>query len=223
MRHADAEPRLPELIGLRAAAREDAALVAHVDGCTRCQARLRRLRSIDAGLRAMGADPAPSQRLERRVLAITGARDAAPGPSRAGWGTLVAAACVAVLIGALGGALLLNRDDGAGGTPFVAEREVAMQATRATDATARIEIGPEDGGRMPVRIVADGLPHGGDRYYGLWLTGADGAISGGSFMPDGEGRCVVMLQVPAGGWTTVAITAGDRPPSERTTVARAAL
>ncbi len=42
-------------------------------------------------------------------------------------------------------------------------------------------------------------------------------------MPDGEGRCVVMLRVPPGDWRAVDITTGDRAPSPATTVASASL
>lgn len=223
MTHEEATPRLPELVGLRPAAPGDGELEAHVAECARCQERLARLRRIDAGLRSLDAAPAASAGLERRVLAIpgTGANASAARSSR-GRRWAVAAACAAVLVAAVGG-LLATRDDDPGAPGFAEQRTVELVAAEAPQVSARIEIGAAEGGRIPMRIVATGLPHGGDRYYGLWLTESGGAISGGSFRPDGEGRCVVLLQVPAGEWTAVDITSGDRPPSGRTTVAGAEL
>ena len=40
MRHEDALARLPELVGLHAAASDDGELSAHLAGCERCRARL---------------------------------------------------------------------------------------------------------------------------------------------------------------------------------------
>ncbi|MGD9696153.1 MAG: anti-sigma factor [Thermoleophilia bacterium] len=216
MRHEDAVLRLPELVGLRPAAADDPELSAHLEGCERCRARLGSLREIDAGLRALDDVSLPSARLERRILAIPGAGGQEVRPA-ARW-RWVAAACAILVLGALVG-VLATRDDGGSPAGFTAERVVRMATSGSEAVTAQVEVGLAEGGRVPVRIVASGLPHGGGLYYGLWLTGADGAVSGGTFTPDGEGRCVVMLQIPAGEWTGVDITTGDRPPSPRTTVA----
>lgn len=216
MRHDDAVARLAEFVGLRPAAADDAELAAHVETCERCRARLRNLREIDAGLRALDDVPPPSARLERRILAIPGAGGQEVRPA-ARW-RWVAAACAMLVLGALIG-VLATRDDGRSPAGFTAERVVRMATPGSEAVTAQVGVGVAEGGRVPVRIVATGLPHGGGLYYGLWLTGADGAVSGGTFRPDGEGRCVVMLQIPAGPWTGVDITSGDRPPSARTTVA----
>jgi hypothetical protein len=221
MRHEEALRRLPELVGLRAAGADDVELSGHVAGCARCRESLRRLQEIDAALRSLDAPAPPSQRLERRVLAIPAA--GAPERRRPLRRRMaVAAACAILLVGAVIG-ILAARDDPAGEPEFAAERIVRLVTPELRAVSAQVEIGAPEGSRIPMRIVATGLPHGGGRYYGLWLTGADGAVSGGSFRPDGEGRCVVMLQVPAGAWTAVDLTSGNRPPSPRTTVARAAL
>ena len=217
MRHDDAIRRLPELVGLRAVVTHDAELIAHVEGCTRCQARLRGLRDIDAQLRSLDEAAPPSPRLERRVLAIPGAGGQQAGPATR-WRWVAAAACAVLLLGALLG-VFATRDEGGSAPGFTAERVVQLTTPGSEAVSAQIEVGAADGGRVPVRVVATGLPDGGGLFYGLWLTGADGAVSGGTFMPDGEGRCVVMLQVPAGPWTGVDITSGDRPPSAGTTVA----
>lgn len=217
MRHDDAVPRLPELVGLRPAATDDTELTAHVEGCERCRARLRILRDIDAGLRSLDAVAPPSARLERRILAIPGAGGQEARPA-ARWRWVAAAACAVLLLGALAGAFA-TRGEGGAEAGFTAERVVRLATPGSEAVSARVEVGVAEGGRVPVRVVATGLPHGGGLFYGLWLTGADGAVSGGTFMPDGEGRCVVTLQVPAGPWTGVDITSGDRPPSPRTTVA----
>jgi hypothetical protein len=222
VRHEDALRRLPELVGLRAAGADDAELSDHVADCGRCRESLRRLQEIDSGLRSLDAPPPSSQRLERRVLAIPAA-GAPERRRRIGRRMAVTAASAILLVGAAIGVVVSARDDPARGPEFAAERIVRLVTPEPRAVSAQVEIGAPEGSRIPMRIVATGLPHGGGRFYGLWLTGADGAVSGGSFRPDGEGRCVVMLQVPAGAWTAVNITAGNRPPSPRTTVARAAL
>ena len=119
------------------------------------------------------------------------------------------------------GVLVATRDS-RGPADFRADRVVRL-ATPGAAANAEVEIGRPDGAGTAMRLVASGLPHGAGRYYGVWLTGSGGAVSGGSFMPDGDGRCVVMLEAPPGHWTAVAITTGDRPPSRETTVASASL
>jgi anti-sigma factor RsiW len=222
MRHEDAASRLPELVGLREAVEDDAELNGHVARCARCRRRLRGLRKIDSDLSSLDPPTPPSPRLERRILAIPAA--GAPEVRRPARRRLavVAACAVVLLIGGLIGALA-TRDQPAGEAGFVAERTVRLVAPGRPVIRAQVEIGAPQGSRIPMRVVATGLPHGAGRYYGLWLTGADGAVSGGAFRPDGAGRCVVMLQVPAGVWTGVDITAGDRPPSTGTTVAGAGL
>lgn len=217
MRHDDAVLRLPELVGLRTAAADDAELTAHVESCERCRGRLRSLRDIDAGLRSLDEVAPPSPGLERRVLAIPGAGGQDAGPVTR-WRRAAVAACAVLLLGALIG-VLATRDEAGSEPGFTAERVVRLATPGSEAVSAQIELGVAEGGRVPVRVVATGLPHGGGLFYGLWLTGAGGAVSGGTFMPDGEGRCVVMLQVPAGPWTGVDITSGDRPPSAGTTVA----
>lgn len=216
MRHEDAMGRLPELVGLRAAVPDDAALTAHVEGCVRCQARLRSLRAIDAGLRSLDDLPPPSLELERRIRAIPSA-GGQEARSVASWPRIAAAACAILVLVALVG-VLVTREEGGVEPVFTADRIVRLAAPE-TEVSAEVQIGVAQGGRTPIRIVAAGLPHGGGRFYGLWLTGRDGAVSGGTFTPDGEGRCIVLLQIPKGSWTAVDITSGDRPPSARTTVA----
>jgi hypothetical protein len=218
MRHDDAVPRLAELVGLRAAASGDRELEAHVDACQRCQARLRALRDIDARLRSLDDVAPPSARLERRILAIPGAGGPEARPALR-WRWVAAAACAILVLGALAGALATRDGGGGGGGAFTAQRVVSLDAPDLGAVDAQVEMGATEGGRIPVRIVATGLPHGDGLFYGLWLTGSDGAVSGGTFMPDGKGRCVVELQIPAGPWTGVDITAGDRPPSASTTLA----
>ncbi len=222
MTHEDAFARLPELVGLRAATQEDPGLDAHVAACARCQERLGHLRAVDSGLRAL--DPAPSvpARLERRVLAIPAgvAAEGRPGGRSRRLVAAAAAAAGLALIAAVALGIVLTRGDPAPSGDFRAERVVRLGGPGAA---AEIEIGRAEGNVLPIRLIATGLPHGGGRYYGVWLTGPAGAVSGGSFMPDGEGRCVVMLRVPPGDWSAVDITSGDRPPSARSTVASGAI
>jgi hypothetical protein len=223
MTHEDAYARLPELVGLRAATQVDPGLDAHVAACARCQERLRRLRAVDSGLRALEATPAVPARLERRVLAIPAGGEAQGHHRGGGRGWLVAAAAAGLaLIAAIAVGIVLTGGDPAPSGEFRAERVVRLGGPRVA-AAAEIQIGRPEGNVLPMRLVATGLPHGGGRYYGVWLTGPRGAVSGGSFMPDGEGRCVVMLRIPPGDWSAIDITAGDRPPSARSTVASGAL
>jgi hypothetical protein len=221
MRHADAVRRLPELVGLRAAGADHPALGVHVAGCSRCRARLDALRALDSGLRDLDAPPPVPERLERRVLAVPGVAGAGQRRNRRRRVAALAAALAVIVAGAIAGVVVTGDDQGAPG--FRAERVVPLATSGPSAVSARVEIGAADGSRMPLRILATGLPHGGGRYYGLWLTGAGGAVSAGSFRPDGAGRCVVLFQVPAGDWRSLHITAGDRPPSRATTVAHAAL
>ncbi len=221
MRHDEALARLPELVGLREAAADDAELSGHVAGCARCRTRLEHLRAIDERLGELGVPSAPSRRLENRIRAIPGGAGAPERLARPRRWLAVAAACMLLVVVVAAGALLVR--DGGGVAEFQATRVVELVSTETGDMNARVEIGAADGGRTPVRIVASGLPHGGDRYYGLWLTGAGGAVSGGSFRPDGEGECVVELQVPSGDWSAVDLTERNRPPSPSTTMAAAPL
>ena len=222
MRHEDALPRLVELVGLRAAAEDDGALEAHVIECPRCQARLDALRAMETRLRDLQEPALPSANLERRVLAIPGSAGVTVERPRGRHGVAIAAAVVALLaIAALG--LIATRDDPGQGSGFRAERVVQLAAPRSAAAGVQVELGEPAGGRLPVRLIATGLAHGRGRFYGLWLSSTQGAVSAGSFRPDGGGRCVVMLQAPAGEWTSVAITDDDEPPSATTTVASAPL
>lgn len=221
MTHEDALARLPELVGLHAAASDDAELAAHLAVCSRCRARLDALRAIDADLRRITTPRAPSARLDSRILAIPGAAGAPERAHGANRRIVAAAACVLLLVAAAAG--VLSTRAGGDASPFEAARVVQLVAAHPDEISARIEIGPADGSRMTVRIIAAGLPHGGDRYYGLWLTGANGAVSGGSFRPDGEGECVVTMDLPSGQWTAVDVTEGDRPPSAQSTMASASL
>ena len=222
MRHEDALDRLTELVGLHQAAIDDRELRAHLGECARCRARLAELRSIDARLRRLDAPPAPSQRLENRILAIpTGA--GAPERARGGgWRRAAAAACVLLVVGVFVGAFMA-RDRSRPQSAFQSPRVVELVTAHPEVMTARIEIGAAAGGRIPIRLVATGLPRGRDRYYELWLSGGDGAVSAGSFRPDREGRCVVVLQVPVGEWTEVEVTSEGRPPSPHATMAGAPL
>ena len=219
MRHEDALPRLPELVGLRKAADGDSELEAHVRECDRCRARLGELRAIDARLRAVDEPPRPSAGLERRVLAIPGGTGSARDRRPRGRALAIAAAVVAAMAVAALGLTLLTRGGSADPSEFRAERVVTLSMPRSDAAAVQLEVGDPTAGGVPVRLIATGLPHGEGRYYGLWLSGAQGAISAGSFRPDGAGRCIVMFRMPDGDWLSVAITDDDQPPSSATTVA----
>lgn len=219
MRHGEAIDRLPELVGVRPATRVEGELQAHVDRCPRCAARLEALRRVEAALRDAPALEPPPPRLERRILAIpeAGAPRARPRSRRALAAAVCAAAALAFAVG-----VFVGGEDAPTGRPFSAERTVVLRADRPT-VSATVEIGRGEGARLPVRLVATGLPDGGDRFYGLWLSGRAGSVSGGSFRPDGKGRCVVVMQLPPGDWTAVAVTTWNRPPSAQSTVAQAGL
>ncbi len=236
MRHEDALGRLPALIGLRAAA-ADQEMNAHLAECARCRERLRELRAVDSGLRTLDVPQPPSLSLARRVLAIPTGGGAPERRHHDGRRVAVAVAVVApvTLLAAAAVGVHATRDDPGRSPDFLAERVVRLVTPRPEAVSAepqsgadrrfeaQIEIEAAEGRRLPMRIIATGLPRGGDRYYGPWLTGPGGAVSAESFWPDGEGRCVVMLQVPSGDWTVADITDRNRPPSLRITVARAPL
>jgi len=228
VRHDEALSRLPELLGVHPAGPDEAELRVHLEECRACGQRLEALRRVNTTLRTTGAAAPPPARLERRVLDIPGRES--PDPTRRRRGARVAIGGLAAVLVALAAVLValavalgvvLAGDDPVVG--FTAVRTVPLATTVTTDVEAAVELGAPHGEQVPVRVLAAGLAHGSGTYYGLWVTGPSGAVSGGSFQPDGQGRCAVLMQVPAGEWTTVAITAGDRPPSARTTVARAAL
>lgn len=220
MTHEEAAARLPELVGLRAAGPEEVALRAHVDGCEACRARLAAMTALDARLREEGPiEPVPT-RLERRVLAIPGLRahETHRPPARR-WA--VAAAVAALLVvGALGALWMTGGSPAAGPA---APRTITLATPGGHGMSVRMEVGTAARDRIPIRIMATGLPHATGDYYELWLTGASGTVSGGAFRPDEGGRCEVAMEIPAGDWSVVAITDGGRPPSPAATLARARL
>ncbi len=186
MRHEDAVVRLPELVGLRAATDEDPELDAHVATCARCQERLSRLRQVDSGLRALDEPPPVSARLERRVLAIpAGGGETARGRSGRRRHVALAAAAIA-LAAVIALAVVLARDGSAPAGEFRAERVVRLGVPRAA-AAAEIEIGHAEGNVVPMRLIATGLPHGGGRYYGVWLTGPGGRCRAAPSCPTARG------------------------------------
>lgn len=220
MTHDEAAVRLPELVGLRAAGPGEVALRAHVDDCETCRARLAAMNALDARLRAEGPLEPVSARLERRVLAIPGL--AAHEPHRPAARRWAAAAAVAALLmaGALGAEWMTGGSSPAGPA---APRMITLATPGGHGMSVRMEVGAVAEHRIPIRIMATGLPHAAGDYYEVWLTGASGTVSGGAFRPDDGGRCEVAMEIPAGDWSAVAITDGGRPPSPATTLASGAL
>lgn len=212
MRHEDARERLPELLGLHPATRDEPELRAHVAGCADCQGLLAAMSGIDDALRSMAAD-APSPALARRVIAIpAGDRGEGTRGTRRGW---LAGAAVLVVGLAVALSLVLTR----GQTPsgFSAAHTIALRGAPA-GMSARLELGASEGPNQPLRLVAQGLPPAEATYYTLWLSGPDGRVSAGTFRPDADGECVVIGVVPRDTtWNSASITkAGALPGSSQT-------
>ncbi|MGI9539980.1 MAG: anti-sigma factor family protein [Miltoncostaeaceae bacterium] len=214
MTHEEASPRLADLLWMRVADAEDAELRSHVDTCATCAERLAELRRVHAALAGVDrSDPPPG--LAERVGEIPArySQDATASPrgSRrllAGVGG-VAAAAVATGVVALA---LLGGGEPAEPGPFQAVDLVAV-ADPDSAIAGRIEMGEARAGMRSIRLAVNGLDTTGGRYE-LWLTGASGEVSAGTFRPDKNGACVVMLSAPDDEWTaaTIVRAGSDEPP-----------
>lgn len=80
----------------------DASVLAHVDQCEACAARLARERTLSAGLHALARSTASarsSDAVEQRLLEAFAAQHGQVAPTRSGWrGWIAAAAAVAIVV-----------------------------------------------------------------------------------------------------------------------------
>jgi anti-sigma-K factor RskA len=213
MDHADARHHIVDLVvpGLGDPGRR-AALKAHVAVCPECQAQLRDLERVHAGLAAAGPMPDPSPQLRERVLGLVAEGPeprpaplpaAVPRPARRGrlwqnaavWRSTAAALAVAA---ALLGALVLRDDDAdPPSDPWRSDRSVALEPAPGWDVSgsAAFQVGPDD--RRAVRVAVAGLrPVDGD-WYELWLARSPSdRVSLGRFRPDADGRLWTVVSLP---------------------------
>lgn len=225
MTHNEAYPRLAELVGVRAADVDESALRRHVSKCARCAARLRELERLERMLQSAQGDRrhVPPERLAERVLAIPAlnAPDLIRPRSRRRVLALSGALAVpALAIAIWQAASLWPTVQQTGG--FQPARRLTLNAT-ATALEAELTIGEPTGSTQPLRLVAEGFPTGGTGSYALWLIGPDGSEMVRVFQPNGEGSCAIDAAAPAGHWTQVAITRGNKPPTPGHTLASGSL
>ena len=225
MTHDEAYPRLAELVGVRAADLDESALRTHVSNCARCAIRLRELERIERIVQSTRGDRrhAPPERLAARVLAIPAlnALDVIRPRRRRRVLVLSGALAVPALAVAIWQAASLwpTARPTAG---FQPAHRLTLKPT-ATRLEAELTIGEPTGSTQPLRLVAEGFPAGGTGSYALWLVGPDGSEMVRAFQPNGEGSCAIDAAAPAGHWTQVAITRGNRPPTPGHTVASGSL
>jgi anti-sigma-K factor RskA len=205
------------------AALAERALVEHVPGCSRCRRALGEYEAVAGDLALAAAPVAPPDGFRRRVLRAahrSGPRAASAFPRWLG------AAAAALAIAALAGwnLLMVGR----------LERAEARQALMIEAVAA---VGRPDAWAVPMRggagvratmiyvhgsqeayFVASGLPQPQGEYQ-LWLVGAEGWVSLGTFTPQ-EGIALVRARARAEDVTRVVVTAepeggSDRPSGEQ--------
>ena len=225
MTHDDAYPRLAELVGVRAADVDESALRTHVSNCAGCATRLRELERLERILQSARGDrrQVPPKRLAERVLAIPALNTPDLIRPRSRRRVLVLSGALAVPALALAiwqAASLWPAAQTTAG--FQPAHRLTLHAT-ATHLEAELTIGEPTGSTQPLRLVAEGFPTGGTGSYALWLVGPDGSEMVRAFQPNGEGACAIDAAAPAGHWTQVAITRGNKPPTPGHTIATGSL
>ena len=210
MTHEDAYRRLPDLLAMRLADQDDAALRAHLAQCPECQRRMGQLRRVAAALARGEAAPA-SDDLTRRVEAIPSRypQDAQSSRRRVR-GAIAGAAALAVAAAAtvaVAFALATGGGASAPSEPFEPVRQVALSNSPGP-VEARLELGEPEGSNRPLRLTVGGLPAHGGRYE-LWLKGPSGSVSVGTFLSDEHGSCIVLLSAPDDNWTAASIMTAD--------------
>lgn len=214
MTHEEAYPRLPDLLWMRIADADDAELRRHVDGCAECRHRLDELRRVHAALSSADRSDAPLG-LANRIGEIPAryAQDAAGSPrgSRRALAGVAGVAAAALATGVVALALMGGGEPAETG-PFQAVDRVVVTDPHSAVA-GRIEMGEARAGTRTIRLAVHGLDTTGGRYE-LWLTGSSGEVSAGTFRPDKNGACVVMLSAPDDEWTaaTIVKAGSDEPP-----------
>ena len=160
MTHEKAWERLPDLLFDR----DDRSLLAHVNTCHLCQARLFRLARVD---RALRGNRAPSHQGRGRRPIVTAVA------------SVVAAAAAAAAVFVL-----------AGHRPVTQPAHLALH-TLSGNVVARALITPADGENQSIALVAHHLPTGSASTYLLWTRAPRGgrAVLVGRFMVSHDGEC----------------------------------
>jgi hypothetical protein len=223
--HDDVYPRLAELVGVRAADVGESTLRRHVSNCARCTTRLRELERVERLLQSAHAEPkhVPRERLAERVLAIPALNPPDVVRPRSRRRVLVLSGALAVPALAIAiwqAASLWPATRPTAG--FQPAHRLTLKAT-TTRIEAELTIGAPTGSTQPLRLVAEGFPTSGTGSYALWLVGPDGSEMVRVFQPNDEGSCAIDAAAPAGRWTRVAITRGNRPPTPGHTLASGSL
>ncbi len=223
-RHDDLEAMVaPWVLDALDPAEEDG-IRAHVEACATCRELAAHLRRVVGALPLAAEEVAPPPRLRARVLAAAGAADqpvAALGPVAArrrvpaalplGAGlarrmpayALAAVALVALLAGVLVGEVAL-RGPGPPAPAQVARFTLTGHGPMAGAQATVVDLRTED-----VALVDfAGLPQlAAGRVYELWLVPAKGApLAAAVFVPDADGRKVVLVNGSLRGYSVMAVT-----------------
>lgn len=181
---------------------ERIAFESHLSGCAECR---REIAELDPGIEALArsaAEPPPPGMKAEVLAAIDADRDVEPEEG-AGSGTIpirprgrvVVASLVAV-------AAALAVVFGVGlGSPDSSQQSIDSILAAADRTVVEIESAvasfvevvyvPEEGSGVFVVDGIDAVPEG--RTYQLWLIGAEGPVSAGTFQPDDDGTARVLL------------------------------
>ena len=203
---------------------EEQTVRAHVEACPTCRELAARLRRVVGALPLAADEVAPPARLRARVLAAAGAAEQPVGaprpvavtrqaralpPFRAGLArrmpayALAAVALVALLAGVLVGQVAL-RGPGPAAPAQVARFTLTGHGQMAGAQATVVDLRTED-----VALVDfAGLPQlAAGRVYELWLVPAKGApVAAAVFVPDADGRKVVLVNGSLAGYAVMAVT-----------------
>lgn len=176
---------------------DEAAMVRrHLADCAECRLVHERFGGLSQLLDLVepgrSSDHRPSAPLESSVLAGFRAR---PQPARRRRPRLLVALPSALAGAALAVGILIVTGS-VGGPGEQTRRVVLASPTGAAQATARLA-GTPTGTR--VELDARLPPLRGDEIYELWFVRADGRVSAGTFMVDGDGRAKLALTTAARG------------------------
>jgi hypothetical protein len=192
------------------AALAERALVEHVPDCARCRRAMDAYTAVAGDLALASVPVTPPASLTRRVVGA--ARRSAGGAHPRLTARWLAAAAAVVLVAALAGSNMLlaarvNRAEA---------RQALMVEIMATVGSPEALVVPMEGapgvraamiyvrGKHDAYFVASGLPDPKGEYR-LWLLRTSGAVSLGSFVPDG-GIAMLRSQVAADGIQGVMVT-----------------
>ncbi len=187
-----AEDRFEELLGSyllgELAIEEERKLEHHLEECPKCRHELDHVRQAHNLLRKLAATEPPAE-LKSELLAQV--RGVTPGPSRAWWFWVSAAAAVLVVAVLVVGLLQVITGEPSSGVPLTA-------TALAPEAGGEVWV-EEVGENFQVELEVWGMPKlEEDEYYEMWYYAEDGGrLSCGTFRVGAEGRATVNLTAPA--------------------------